>query len=46
MISDRIKKGVERAGHRSLLFATGITRSELDKPMIACLFMQSVLHFF
>jgi len=25
---------MERAPHRSLLFATGITRSELDKPMI------------
>ncbi len=34
MRSDRIKKGLERAPHRSLLFATGITRSELDKPMI------------
>jgi len=32
--SDRIKKGLERAPHRSLLFATGITRNELDKPMI------------
>jgi dihydroxy-acid dehydratase len=32
--SDRIKKGVERAGHRSLLFATGITRKGLDMPMI------------
>jgi dihydroxy-acid dehydratase len=32
--SDRIKKGLERAPHRSLLFATGITRPELDKPMI------------
>jgi len=32
--SDRIKKGLERAAHRSLLFATGITRSELEKPMI------------
>jgi dihydroxy-acid dehydratase len=32
--SDRIKKGLERAPHRSLLFATGITRSELDKPLI------------
>jgi len=32
--SDRIKKGLERAPHRSLLFATGITRSELAKPMI------------
>ena len=34
MRSDRIKKGLERAAHRSLLFATGITRRELDKPMI------------
>lgn len=34
MRSDRIKKGLERAPHRSLLFATGITRSELGKPMI------------
>jgi len=32
--SDRIKKGLERAAHRSLLFATGITRGELNKPMI------------
>jgi dihydroxy-acid dehydratase len=32
--SDRIKKGLERAPHRSLLFATGITRTELDRPMI------------
>ncbi len=34
MRSDRIKKGLERAPHRSLLFATGITRTELDKPII------------
>ncbi len=34
MRSDRVKKGLERAPHRSLLFATGITRTELDKPMI------------
>ncbi len=34
MRSDRIKKGLERAPHRSLLFATGITRAELEKPMI------------
>jgi dihydroxy-acid dehydratase len=32
--SDRIKKGLERAPHRSLLFATGIPRDELAKPMI------------
>ena len=34
MISDRVKKGLERAPHRSLLFATGITRAELGKPLI------------
>ncbi len=34
MRSDRIKKGIERAGHRSLMFATGITREGLDMPMI------------
>lgn len=34
MRSNRIKKGLERAPHRSLLFATGITRGELDRPMI------------
>ncbi len=34
MISDRIKKGLERAPHRSLLFATGVTRAELNKPLI------------
>ncbi|HWR72944.1 MAG TPA: dihydroxy-acid dehydratase, partial [Nitrospirota bacterium] len=34
MISDRVKKGLERAPHRSLLFATGVTRAELDKPLI------------
>jgi dihydroxy-acid dehydratase len=34
MRSDRIKKGLERAPHRALLFATGITRKELRKPLI------------
>jgi dihydroxy-acid dehydratase len=34
MRSDRIKKGLERAPHRSLLLASGMTRDELDKPMI------------
>ncbi len=34
MRSDRIKKGIERAPHRALMFATGITRSELNRPMI------------
>ena len=34
MISDQIKAGKERAPHRSLLFATGIKRSDLKKPFI------------
>ncbi len=34
MRSDRIKKGVERAPHRALMYATGITRSGLEKPLI------------
>ncbi len=34
MKSDAIKKGIERAPHRSLLHALGCTPSELDKPFI------------
>ena len=34
MRSDVIKKGIERAPHRSLLYALGCTRSEMDKPFI------------
>ena len=34
MRSDRVKKGVERAPNRALLFATGISRAELKKPLI------------
>ena len=34
MRSDTIKKGVERAPNRALLFATGITRKGLEKPLI------------
>src|SRR5512143_1065411 len=34
MRSDEIKKGIERAPNRALLFATGITRGELKKPLI------------
>jgi len=35
MRSDRVKKGFERAPHRSLFFATGLTQEELDRPIIA-----------
>src|SRR3972149_1163434 len=33
--SDQIKRGVERAPHRSLLRATGVTEADLGKPFIA-----------
>ena len=34
MKSDAIKKGLERAPHRSLLYALGCTPAELDRPFI------------
>lgn len=35
MRSDKIKKGIERAGARSLLYATGISKEDMSKPFIA-----------
>ncbi|KUK14740.1 MAG: Dihydroxy-acid dehydratase, partial [Petrotoga mobilis] len=32
--SDEIKKGVSKAPHRSLLYALGLTKEEIDKPII------------
>ncbi|NOY64469.1 MAG: dihydroxy-acid dehydratase [Nitrospirae bacterium] len=32
--SDTVKKGLERVPHRTLLYATGIPKSEMDKPFI------------
>ena len=34
MRSDLIKKGVERLPHRALLYATGMPRTEMNKPFI------------
>jgi len=34
MISDRVKKGVMRAPHRSLFYAMGYTPEELERPLI------------
>ncbi|MBL7085192.1 MAG: dihydroxy-acid dehydratase [Candidatus Omnitrophica bacterium] len=34
MRSDKIKKGLERAGNRALLYATGLTKSQLNRPFI------------
>lgn len=34
MRSSKIKKGLERVPHRALLYATGIPKTEIDKPFI------------
>ena len=34
MISDNIKKGVERAPNLSLLYALGLTKEEIERPLI------------
>ena len=34
MVSDQVKKGAERAPHRSLFFATGMKRADMKKPFI------------
>lgn len=34
MKSDAVKKGIERAPHRSLFYALGCTRSDMEKPFI------------
>jgi len=34
MRSDQVKRGFERAPHRSLFYATGLTPEELDRPLI------------
>ncbi|NLN06254.1 MAG: dihydroxy-acid dehydratase [Firmicutes bacterium] len=34
MNSDKMKKGVERAPHRSLFYAMGLVREELERPLI------------
>lgn len=34
MISDSVKKGIERAPNRALLYATGVTKKGMQKPFI------------
>lgn len=34
MNSDNVKKGIERAPHRSLMKASGLTQKEIDRPLI------------
>jgi dihydroxy-acid dehydratase len=35
MKSDSVRKGVERAPHRSLFYALGHPKEDLDKPFVA-----------
>lgn len=41
MNSDNIKTGAQRAPHRSLLYALGLTKEELDRPIVAVVNAQS-----
>lgn len=34
MNSDSVKKGIEKTPHRALLYGTGLTKSQMDKPFI------------
>jgi dihydroxy-acid dehydratase len=34
MKSDAVKKGIERAPHRSLIYAVGCSRADMEKPLI------------
>ena len=33
--SDELTVGIERSAHRALLYSTGMTRSDFDKPLVA-----------
>ncbi len=35
MKSHKVKKGIDRAPHRSLLYALGFTKEEMDRPFVA-----------
>lgn len=41
MRSDRVKKGVDKAPHRSLFKATGLTDDEIDRPLIGIVSAQN-----
>ncbi len=41
MNSDNIKTGAQRAPHRSLLYALGLTKEELNRPLVAVVNAQS-----
>ena len=34
MRSDNVKKGIHKAAHRSLLYATGVSKEGLKRPFI------------
>ncbi len=41
MLSDNVKKGPDRAPHRSLFYAAGFTDAELEKPLIGIVSAES-----
>ncbi|MGL4772859.1 MAG: dihydroxy-acid dehydratase [Clostridium sp.] len=43
MISDRVKKGASKAPHRSLMKATGLTKEEIERPIIGVVCAQNDL---
>ena len=43
MRSDQIKKGVERAPNRSLLYALGYTEEELNRPLVGIVSWKDLL---
>ena len=44
MRSDAIKRGPERAPHRALLHAVGVSPSELDRPFIGVANKKLITH--
>ncbi|MBR5741197.1 MAG: dihydroxy-acid dehydratase [Firmicutes bacterium] len=41
MISDQVTKGADRAPHRSLFYAAGFTKEEIERPLIGVVSAQS-----
>lgn len=41
MISDSVKKGADRAPHRSLFYSMGYTKEELERPLVAIVHAKS-----
>ena len=42
MRSDTVKKGLQQAPHRSLWNALGVTKEEMEKPLVAVCILSSI----